>query len=116
MQPVNPDPVPPFQPISPPPVVPPPAPPANEPPYTGLPTTHIQDENYKWQWYANLILVVVSLLAVIANVVAQAGSAELLGLTDVQWHWILLVSASLIAINTALNHTPPVMNVPNKLP
>lgn len=71
-----------------------------------------KDPNYKWQWWLNTILVVLTILSVIANVIVSIGSAEFFGLTDIQWHYVLAINATLTALNAAFNRTPQVQNPP----
>ena len=68
---------------------------------------------YTWRWWLNLLLGALSVAAVIANIiVTTVPNGAWLGLTDVQWHYVLLVSTAVTAINALLNHTPLVTQPP----
>jgi len=70
--------------------------------------------NYVLRYWLNVGLVVLTGLVVVANVVEQvAGGGAFLGLNDIQWHWFVVIAASLTAVYNAIAHTPPVTATPN---
>jgi uncharacterized membrane protein YbhN (UPF0104 family) len=66
---------------------------------------HVEDAtNYMPKWLATLITVILAALAVIANVITMTvSSGAWLGLNEIQWHWVLLACAILVALNAAVN-------------
>jgi uncharacterized membrane protein YbhN (UPF0104 family) len=60
--------------------------------------------SYVPRWFVTLVTVVLAGLAVIANVITMTvASGSWLGLNDIQWHWVLLACAVLVALNAAVN-------------
>lgn len=72
------------------------------------------DPNYQRNYWINVGLVGLSILAVICNVIVSF-SGTFFGLTDTQWHYVLAFAAIVTALNTAFNHTPPVTQWPSKV-
>ena len=69
--------------------------------------------SYTWQYWLNLALVALLGLSIVGNViVAVVPNGAWLGLSDIQWHWTLLVIAVINGLNVAFNHTPPVTHPP----
>lgn len=72
-------------------------------------------KNYVWQYWLNASLVVLTVLAVVENVIqAMNITGAWLGLSDVAWHWVVFVLAVATALNTALNHTPRITRPPTE--
>lgn len=69
---------------------------------------------YVLRYVLNACLVLLSIISVVGNFITttSAINAAWLGLSDLQWHWILLVFGAATAINAGLAHTPPILNVP----
>jgi hypothetical protein len=67
---------------------------------------------YTARYWLNAALVALSIGSVAANVLAGQ-TAAFLGLSDIAWHWVLLGSATVTALNAAFNRTPPVTAPPN---
>ncbi len=70
--------------------------------------------SYTWRYLLNAGLVLLSILSVVGNFVTTTSTinAAWLGLTDLQWHWALLVFGAATALNAGLAHTPPILNPP----
>jgi uncharacterized membrane protein (DUF106 family) len=66
---------------------------------------HVEDTtNLIPRWVVTVVTVILAALAVIANVLTMTvSSGAWLGLSDIAWHWVLLVCAVLVALNAALN-------------
>lgn len=70
--------------------------------------------SYTLRYLLNAGLVLLSILSVVGNFVTTTSTinAAWLGVSDIQWHWLLLIFGAATAINTAISHTPPILNPP----
>lgn len=55
------------------------------------------------RYWLNIIVVGLTALSVVGSVIVQMASAEFLGLTAVQWHWIVVFFAVCSALSAAFN-------------
>lgn len=76
-------------------------------------SSNLDLSGYTWRYVLNAALVLLTILAVVENVVMTMSiTGAWLGLSDVVWHWVLLALSIATALNTALNHTPPITAPP----
>jgi hypothetical protein len=58
---------------------------------------------YVARYWLNAALVSLTVISVAGNIVVATASAAFLGLTEIQWHWVVLVFAIATALSAAFN-------------